>query len=202
MWQRIAAVALVAAAIAADFIALGPAIVVLNVGLAAALLIWCVRDATAIGGYEPVRRALLVLLVLQALHFGEEYATGFQERFPTTVGYAWSDTRFVVFNVVWLGVFGAAAMGLARRFPLALLPAWFLGLVGGIGNGVLHLAMSAASRGYYPGAATAPLLLVGGTVLVRRLATRASAGGSATAGPPNASAAHTSTPKRNRGEIR
>src|SRR6266576_267638 len=54
----------------------------------------------------------------------------------------------------------------STSFPqLAYLVVLFLALAGGVGNGAGHLLLSVTQRGYFPGAATAPLCLLVGITL-------------------------------------
>jgi hypothetical protein len=108
-------------------------------------------------------------IAVQCLHFTEEYVTGFQHQFPELFGIHWSDARFVTFNMLWLAAFVLAGLGVYRRVPLAYLVVLFLALIGGVGNGVSHLILSAMSRGYFPGLITAPFCLLMGIILLRRI---------------------------------
>ena len=111
----------------------------------------------------------LLAIAVQCLHFTEEYVTGFQHQFPELFGIHWSDARFVTFNMLWLAAFVLAGLGVYRRVPLAYLVVLFLALIGGVGNGVSHLILSAMSRGYFPGLITAPFCLLMGIILLRRI---------------------------------
>jgi hypothetical protein len=165
--ERIIGAAFVAMAIFISYKVMGPASIILNLGLIVSYLIW----ATAIWLNDPPAIFSLYLLgiAIQGLHFYEEYLTGFQRKFPAFFGYEWSDRRFVVFNLVWLSLFVLSAFGLLLKFRLAYLPAFFFALVGEIGNGIAHLALSVAQRRYFPGLFTAPVVLVVGLVLLSRL---------------------------------
>lgn len=140
---------------------------VLSVGLIIAYFLW----AVARWKNDPVAVLPMYLLAVavQCAHFAEEYATGFQRQFPKLIGYEWSDTRFVTFNLAWLALFVLAAMGVYRRKPLAYLAVLFFALAGGVANGAGHLLLSATLGRYFPGAATAPLCLALGIALLVRL---------------------------------
>ncbi|HLG56189.1 MAG TPA: HXXEE domain-containing protein [Vicinamibacterales bacterium] len=117
------------------------------------------------------RATFIALIALQALHFTEEYAAGFHERFPAFLGLApWPATFFVPFNVIWLGIWVGAALGLRAGYQLALFPAWFLAIAS-VANGIAHPVLALATRGYFPGLWTSPLLAAGGMLLWRRLMT-------------------------------
>ena len=168
--HRGAPVLLVAAAIAAQSWAMGPAVVVLDAALLASYALWATRPEPA-----PPRRvlpALALAIVVQLAHLAEEFQAGFQRAFPALFGYAWGDTRFLAFNAAWLVVFVASAVAVARGRRLGYLGATFLAVGGGIGNGLGHLALAAQARGYFPGAYTAPLALGAGTLLLVRLRER------------------------------
>jgi hypothetical protein len=148
---------------------MGPAIILLSVGLVLAYGVWVAgrwrNDAAA------VLPLYLLAIAVQCLHFTEEYATGFQHQFPGLFADDWNDARFVTFNMLWLAAFVLAALGVYRRVQLAYLIVIFLALIGGVGNGISHLVLSAMYRRYFPGLITAPFcLLLGITLLTRLLA--------------------------------
>ena len=114
-------------------------------------------------------RLAVIATVLQAAHFGEEFATGFHRRFPALLDLApWSDGFFLVFNLLWLAIWAVSIAGLTRRRRIALFPLWFLAIAG-IGNGLGHPLLSLRTGGYFPGLATSPLVGVAGVLLVRAL---------------------------------
>jgi hypothetical protein len=146
---------------------MGSASTVLSIGLVIAYLLWiaaCWKNDSAV-----VLPLYLLAIAVQCLHFTEEYLTGFQRQFPRLIGYEWSDARFVAFNMAWLAVFVMAAIGVYRRVSIAYLVVLFLALAGGVANGAGHLLLSAAQGRYFPGAATAPLCLPVGILLLTRL---------------------------------
>jgi len=81
----------------------------------------------------------------------------------------WSARQFLIFNLVWLGIFVLAGLGMARGWRPAFVVALFLALGGGIGNGLGHLMLVVRAGGYFPGADTAPLVFLAGSVLALRL---------------------------------
>jgi hypothetical protein len=146
---------------------MGPAIVLLSGGFVLAYGVWlAARWKNDTAAVLPV---YLLAIAVQCLHFTEEYLTGFQHQFPRLFGVDWSDARFVAFNMLWLAAFILAALGVNRRVPLAYLIVIFLALIGGVGNGVSHLVLSAAYRRYFPGVITAPFCLLVGIMLLIRL---------------------------------
>lgn len=159
----------VVALIGAQSAWMGRAVVGLDVGLIVAFAFWSRRGPVVPRARRHISSLFLVGIGVQALHFAEELATGFQKTLPAFFGYAWSDARFAAFNLFWLAAFAAAALGLRRGWSAAALLVWFFALAGGIGNGVLHVAMGVARRGYFPGLLTAPFLFVIGVALLRRL---------------------------------
>jgi hypothetical protein len=143
----------------------------LSVAAAAALLLTLARGG--IDASEPRRRAAVrlaaVAVLLQALHFSEELATGFHHRFPEVLGLApWSLGFFVPFNLFWLAVWALSIRALAARRRAALFPLWFLAIAS-VANGVGHPLLSLRAGGYFPGLATSPLVGVAGVLLFRRL---------------------------------
>lgn len=167
--DRVVGAILVLVVLAAQTRWMGPAIVFLSGGLVVAYGAWVFarwkNDAAAV---LPV---YLLAIAMQCLHFTEEYVTGFQHQFPRLFGVDWSDARFVTFNMLWLAAFVLAALGVYRRVQLAYLVVLFLGLIGGVGNGVSHLVLSATYGGYFPGVVTAPFCVLVGVVLVMRVFT-------------------------------
>jgi hypothetical protein len=108
-------------------------------------------------------------VLTQAVHFVEELSTGFHRRFPEALGLpAWSTAFFVSFNVAWLVAWVLCIPGLTARRHLALFPLWFLAIAA-VANGIAHPALAARAGGYFPGLVTAPVLGVGGLLLLRRL---------------------------------
>jgi hypothetical protein len=81
----------------------------------------------------------------------------------------WSSTRFLLFNLAWIAAFIIGGLGMADARRWAYLIALFLAIGGGVGNGMGHLALVLVRGGYFPGAYTAVLALVAGTVLLREL---------------------------------
>jgi len=133
------------------------------VALAVAALI-AIGRRRAVPQNSFVRPAALLTLAIQALHFGEEFATGFQTRFPQWLGLTpWSDRFFVLFNIGWICLWALALAALHRGTAtvLALAALWFLAL-SAIGNGLAHPLLAMAVGGYFPGLFTAlPLALAG-----------------------------------------
>jgi hypothetical protein len=149
---------------------MGPAVGLLSVVLIAAYAIWAnmkLNDDSI-----DILPLYLTGIALQCLHFCEEYVTGFQREFPELLGYEWSDTRFVVFNLIWLSVFIAAAVGVHRGIRPAYLIVVFFAMAVGIGSGLGHPALSIVRQRYFPGTLTAPLTFLVGVLLFRRLFNR------------------------------
>jgi hypothetical protein len=148
---------------------MGPPVILLSIGLVVSYALW-------LAFYERIprirRRIILyfgLAIVVQSLHFLEEYRGGLHLEAERLIGYSVSDRSFVIFNLAALIVLSIAWLALLGRGRLAFLFVWFMAVVGGIGNGVLHLLMSAARGGYFPGAATAVLHLVVGCLTLREL---------------------------------
>lgn len=96
-------------------------------------------------------RALAVATAVQAIHFAEEAATGFQRELGPLFGLPGIPLSiFVVFNVAWLGIWVASIFGLRSARPIAFFAAWFLAIAG-IVNGIAHPLLAFAARGYFPG---------------------------------------------------
>lgn len=147
--------------------AMGRAVVLLVVALGASYTIWLTR-----GDWSMSRRILPVFLIavlVQCVHLTEEIWSEFYRVFPPVMGgEPWSERQFVVFNLVWLVVFLAAAIGTEQRWRPAYVATLFLAIGGGIGNGLGHLALAIRAEGYFPGLYTAPFALVAGIALLVR----------------------------------
>jgi hypothetical protein len=109
--------------------------------------------------------AFLFLILAQGAHSVEEYATGLYEvfapaRFVSSLVSCDLALGFLIVNAA-LVTFGlwcwAVPVRLGWRAARGL--AWFWALLE-IGNGVGHSTLALSREGYFPGLATAPLLLL------------------------------------------
>lgn len=165
--NRVLGAAFVILAVLFQVLWLGRPAMLLSVGLVVAYGLW---SFTPWRMTASVRRAFFLGPVLFVAHAAEELLTGFPAAFPDLFGQApWSETRFLVFNGVWLTVFALAAYRAAGTHPLPALVVLFFAFVGGLGNGVVHLALVVQRGAYFPGAWTAPLCLCLGVWLFRGL---------------------------------
>jgi hypothetical protein len=128
---------------------MGPPVILLIAGLIASLVAWLTT-----GGGRPFPKQLvgplyLASIAVQTCHFVEEYAGRLYEILPPLFNLSpLPAQKFVVFNLVWIGIFLVSAVGVFRRVRLALLPVWFQG------------------GGYTPGVVTALVNLPFGVALV------------------------------------
>ena len=120
-----------------------------------------------------VERLFLALIGAQALHSVEEYFTRLYDVFPPArfiSGLFTTDLRlgFAAFNLalVALGVWSYAAR-VRPSHPAAGGWIWFWAVLE-LGNGLVHLALAAYRGSYFPGAATAPLLIAAAVMLIYR----------------------------------
>lgn len=109
--------------------------------------------------------AFLLLVLVQAAHSIEEYVTRLYEFFTParfvsslisidlSVGFLVANTALVVFGLWCWAVPVRSDWRAARGL------AWFWALLE-LGNGIGHSVLALSSGGYFPGAVTAPLLLV------------------------------------------
>ena len=137
-----------------------PSIVVL--GLVALVAIALARRHRSSAKRGPERRAaslaLLLATVIQAVHFSEELATGFHERFPALLGLPPMPLSFFVgFNLAWIVIWIAAVPGVQSAKPVAFFAAWFLALAGML-NAIAHPLLALAVNCYFPGLVTSPLI--------------------------------------------
>ena len=111
----------------------------------------------------------VVGILIQVLHFTEEYTTGFFSRFPSVLGLSpWSRAFFVTFNLCWIAIWLCSAVGLRAGYRAAFFPAWFFAIAA-MTNGVAHPLLSIRTGGYFPGLLTSPPLGIIGVWLWRRL---------------------------------
>jgi hypothetical protein len=147
---------------------MGRAIVFLVGALAFSYGLWLLRPA--LPAPRRILPAYAAAVLVQCGHLTEEYRTGFYRMFPPVLGSdPWSARQFLIFNFVWLGIFVLAGFGMARGWRPAFVVALFLALGGGIGNGLGHLMLVIRAGGYFPGADTAPLVFLAGSVLALQL---------------------------------
>jgi hypothetical protein len=165
--DRKVAATMVVIAVIAQTIFMGPAVVLLDCALLISLLLWLAASPTEASATR-VLPVFIVAIVVQLIHFAEEYRMGFHTEFPALFGYSWEARRFVAFNVAWLLLFAASAAAVAARQRIGYLGALFLAIAG-IGNGIGHLALAARSNAYFPGVYTAPASLIIGAMLLHRL---------------------------------
>ena len=158
----------VAVACVIELVVMGRAVTPLVIGLLVSYLLWISQAE-----WRPTRDVVLTYaaaVFVQCLHLIEEYRTGFYSAFPPILGgQAWSPSRFLAFNLTWLAVFVVAGIGMRTSRRPAFLVALFLGLGGGIANGLGHLALAARRGGYFPGTYTSVLALFAGSALLRKL---------------------------------
>ena len=136
-----------------------PSVVILGLAMLAAAGLARARSPAPDRGVRlRAAGALVVAVLVQALHLAEEATTGFHERFPALMGLpAMSFPLFLGFNLAWLGIWCASVPGVRAGRPLAYFAAWFLAIAGVL-NGVGHPAFAIAVGGYFPGLFTSPLI--------------------------------------------
>ena len=162
---RTAGVVLVFAIIVVQALVMGRAVLALDIALLVALALW-------LGGKWRVTSIMPYALgiVALAIHFAEEYATGFYREFPRVIGTApWDESRFAAFNLAWLAVFVIAAVAARRGTSVAMILVLFFAIGAGIINGVGHVALALLRGGYFPGLYTSPLMLASGIAVMRSL---------------------------------
>ena len=129
------------------------------------------------GSANTLRTPFLLLILAQAAHSVEEYACRLYDRFAPArfvsdllgvdrpAGFAVANTLLVLFGLwCWFARVRSQRQG-ARGL------AWFWALLE-LANGTAHVGLAIAAGGYFPGLATAPLLLGFGGLLVLRLQER------------------------------
>lgn len=140
----------------------------------AALVALALAIARGIPSVDSAKRWSLLAVAVHAGHFAEEAQTGFYVRFPELLGLTpWPLSFFVVFNLLWIGVWVACIRVLGRWPRAAGFPIWFLALASAA-NGIVHPLLAWLAGGYFPGLWTSPAAGLAGIALLRALTTRAS----------------------------
>jgi hypothetical protein len=137
-----------------------PSVVVLGLAALAAALLALGRRSPPENVAERLAaaRALALAVAAQAIHFAEEAATGFHERFPALLGLSGIPfSLFVLFNLAWLAIWIASVSGLRSGRAVAFFAAWFLAIAGMV-NGIAHPLLAIAADEYFPGLLSAPLV--------------------------------------------
>jgi hypothetical protein len=137
-----------------------PSIVVLGLAALAALLLVVTRWSPPehLGERVAASRALALCVLIQGLHFAEETTTGFHESLGSLLGLPGMPLSvFVVFNVVWLGIWVASIPGLRSARGFAFFAAWFLAIAGMV-NGIAHPLLAVAAGRYFPGLLSSPVI--------------------------------------------
>jgi hypothetical protein len=163
----VVATVLTAAAATSNALFMGPAVILLDIGLVASLLAWLTTGAGRPYPHRLVGPLFLAVITIQIFHFAEENAGRLYELAPPLFNLKpLPAQQFIVFNLIWIGIFLVSAVGVFRRVRLALLPVWFMALIGGIGNSIFHTWLAVRGDGYTPGLATALVNLPLGVALV------------------------------------
>jgi len=148
-----------------------PSIFVLGLAALAALVLTLNRRSLPENMAERLAaaHALTIALLVQIVHFAEEAATGFHERLGPLLGLpGMSFSGFVVFNLIWIGIWIASVPGLrSARIP-AFFAAWFLAIAG-MFNGIAHPLLAITADGYFPGLVSSPFIGVASVWLWLRL---------------------------------
>ena len=111
----------------------------------------------------------LLAVLLQCLHFAEEFATGIHTRLPQFLGLvAWSSEFYVTLNLVWITLWLVSVIGVRYGFRPAYFPVWFFA-VGMIGNLFAHPVLALLHNGYFPGLVTSPIVGIMGFLVATRL---------------------------------
>ena len=133
-------------------------------------------------GRHEASSAFLLLILVQAVHSVEEYLFRLYDLFaparyvaglfgvPPHLGFIFSNSLLFLFGLwCWIAI-------VRPQRPSARIFAWAWALLE-LANGLGHIALALAAGGYFPGLATAPLLLAAGAWLVARLSVRGPTGG-------------------------
>jgi len=148
-----------------------PSIIVLGIAILLALRFASTQDFSnaEVSTRDSASLWLSVATFVQAIHFVEEWQTGFTESLSEVFNVPpMPDWFFISFNLAWIVAWGLSIRGLRRGYRAALFASWFLAIAG-VANGVLHPMLSVLTSGYFPGLITAPAVGLICLVLIRRL---------------------------------
>ena len=137
-----------------------PSIIVLGLAAFAALLLVLRRRSPPENVTERLAaaRSLALAVGVQSVHFAEEAATGLHERLGALLGLPGIPLSvFVVFNLMWLGIWAASVPGVRSARAVAFFAAWFLAIAG-MFNGIAHPLLAIAAGGYFPGLVSSPFI--------------------------------------------
>ena len=137
-----------------------PSIIVLGLAALAALLLVLRRRSPPEKVTERLAaaRSLALAVGVQSVHFAEEAATGLHERLGALLGLPGIPLSvFVVFNLMWLGIWAASVPGVRSARAVAFFAAWFLAIAG-MFNGIAHPLLAIAAGGYFPGLVSSPFI--------------------------------------------
>lgn len=143
--------------------------VVLSLVGVAALLLTLVRGGIASAAVRRVRLASTIALVMQLLHFTEEYSYRLYQQLPELLGLSpWPAAFFVAINCAWLLAWILGIVYIDRFPKAAVFTLWFLGIAS-VANGILHPLISIVIAQYFPGLWTSLLAGFAGANLSYRL---------------------------------
>lgn len=151
--------------------AIVPSVIALGLAALAAVALTLTRrspeDRTA--ERHSAARVLTLAVAAQGIHFVEEAATGFHQRFGPLFGFPEMPFfGFVVFNIACLVMWVASIPGLRSARSAAFFAAWFLALAGML-NGLAHPMLALAGGGYFPGLVSSPFIALAAAWLWLRL---------------------------------
>ena len=156
-----------------------PAIVALGLVALAALLATLGRTSPVELAAEraAVSKMLAIATAVQTAHFIEEWATGFNVRFPALFGLGPIPLSvFVAFNLTWIILWIASIPLIRKARQAAFFTAWFLAIAGVL-NGIAHPVLAIRTGGYFPGLISSPVIGLAGLLLWQRLGVATSASG-------------------------
>lgn len=122
---------------------------------------------------QKIKIALLMLVLVQALHSIEEYYGKLWEVFAPAKfisGLVSSDHEkgFLIINILLFIAGLLIWLAAVRNYPFAVILIWFLTIMEII-NSIGHSIWGVRERNYVPGVATAPLLLILAIYLAKQL---------------------------------
>jgi len=165
--ENIIAILFTIVALGFNFWYMGLSVIFLNIGLVVSLIIWLNFNKSYT---RRLSKLYLIGILIQIAHFFEEYYMGFYKELPSIFNAnSWTGSQFIIFNIVWLIIFLLAAIGSFNNIKMSFLIVWFFILIGGIGNGIMHIGLSLLRKEYFPGTVTAVFLFIIGIIMIHNI---------------------------------
>jgi Protein of unknown function with HXXEE motif len=150
-----------------------PSIFVLGIALIIAFMFTKKRNPSLENQAErnSAAKVLSFTIIVQCIHFIEEAMTGFNLKLGELLGIpAMSFGFFLIFNLVWIGIWIYSIFGLRSGNGFSFFAAWFLSIAGVL-NGIIHPLLSLMAGKYFPGTISSSFVAIASIWLWHKLNT-------------------------------